>query len=231
MINFYIPTKGPDDWKGLLADPERHWRTGFSARALAHCWESAKGFPPEILQLFSHSGNPSFHDIEMLLAIPEHKVYMPPHGGHPSQNDLFVLAKDKDGQLITIMVEGKVSESFDKTVEDWHAQVSPGKIERLKFIKDQLALQLEIPSKLIRYQLLHRTVSAVIEAKRFNARSAVMLVHSFSQDDLWFEDYKAFLAMFGIQDASVGTLHFLGEKGGIAVYSGWARGEERFLRV
>jgi len=29
-------TRSPDDWKALLADPEKHWRTGFSTRTLAH---------------------------------------------------------------------------------------------------------------------------------------------------------------------------------------------------
>ena len=34
-----------------------------------------------------------------------------------------------------------------------------------------------------RYQLVHRTVSALIEARRFAARHAVMLVHLFGERD------------------------------------------------
>jgi hypothetical protein len=36
-------TTGPDDWKALLADPEKQWRVGYSARTLATCWEAAEG--------------------------------------------------------------------------------------------------------------------------------------------------------------------------------------------
>jgi hypothetical protein len=32
MTNILIPSRGPDDWKGFLAQPDLHWRTGFSAR-------------------------------------------------------------------------------------------------------------------------------------------------------------------------------------------------------
>ncbi len=49
----------------------------------------------------------------------------------------------------------------------------------------------------IRYQLLHRTASAVIVARRFNVRHAVMLVHSFHPDGLWLDDFWAFAASYG----------------------------------
>ena len=230
MTHFYVPTAGVEDWRRLLADPDKHWRTGFSARALAYAWETANGFPPEIQDLFTQSSNPAFHDAELLLAIPEHKVLLPPHGGHPSQNDLFALAKDHDGHLIALTIEGKVSESFDKTLARWNAEKSPGKEKRLTFIKETLALTQALPPT-IRYQLLHRTTSAILEAKRFGARSAIMIVQSFNQSDLGFDDYQVFLKMFGVPEASVGKLYSLTETQGIRVYSGWARGDEKFLRA
>ncbi len=104
MCHFYIPASGAEDWRKLLADPGKHWRSGFSARSLAYAWETAKGFPPEVLELFTNSGVPAFQSIELLLAIPEHKVFMPPYGGHPSQNDLFALARDGKGDLIAISI-------------------------------------------------------------------------------------------------------------------------------
>ena len=42
---FYISTDGPDDWRKLLAKTEIQWRTGYSAKTLAHCWEDAMDFP------------------------------------------------------------------------------------------------------------------------------------------------------------------------------------------
>jgi hypothetical protein len=230
MTYLYVPTSSVEDWRRLLADPEKQWRTGFSARALAYAWESANGFPPEIQALFARSSNPAFHGVELLLAIPEHKVLLPPYGRHPSQNDLFALARDHDGHLIALTVEGKVSESFDKTLAQWNIEKSPGKEKRLTFIKETLALAQELPPAM-RYQLLHRTASAVVEAKRFNARTAIMLVHSFNQSDLWLDDYQVFLTMFGIPEASVGNLYFLTETLGIRLWSGWVRGDEKFLRA
>jgi hypothetical protein len=229
MNRFYIPSSGVEDWRRLLADPEKHWRTGFSARSLAYAWESAKGFPPEIQDLFAHSDHP-FQNVELLLAIPEHKVLMPPYGGHPSQNDLFVLAKDSVGNLIALTIEGKVSESFGKILSEWNAEGSPGKLKRFAFIRETLGLTREIPET-IRYQLLHRTASAVLEAERFTAQLAVMVVHSFNQNNLWFDDYKTFLSLFGATDASPGKLQFLAEVHGIKIFSGWARGEEKFLQM
>jgi len=33
---FYRVINGPEDWKPLLAEPEKHWRTGYSAKTLAY---------------------------------------------------------------------------------------------------------------------------------------------------------------------------------------------------
>jgi hypothetical protein len=44
----------------------------------------------------------------------------------------------------------------------------------------------------LRYQLLHRAASAIYEAKRYRCRHALMLVHSFSLTQRWFEDFVAF---------------------------------------
>lgn len=48
MPSFYVPTRSPDDWRLLLADPDEQWKRGYSAHALARCWEGAKGFPASI---------------------------------------------------------------------------------------------------------------------------------------------------------------------------------------
>jgi len=51
MSRIFIPSNGPGDWRGLLADPEKHWARQYSARTLAHCWEDADGFPQEISRI------------------------------------------------------------------------------------------------------------------------------------------------------------------------------------
>ncbi len=219
----FVPTKGTDDWRNLLADPANQWRQNYSAKYLADSWEKSNGFPPEVVELFSTSGIPSFSGLELLLAFPEHRVDLPPGRRSPSQNDLFVIAKGADGGLISIMIEGKVNEPFDKTLREWKKRMSSGKTKRLSYLQDWLGLSADIPDKIM-YQLLHRTASALIEAKRFNAGSAVMLIHSFSESDRWFVDYQAFLSLFGIE-AVPGKLHFLKNTHGVALYSGWVRGD------
>ncbi len=225
MNKIYIPTQSPEDWKKLLAEPEKHWKDGYSAKTLAYCWQNANGFPPEISRIFNGSEYTELHDLELLLAFPEYQVFLPPITGHPSQNDLFVLARTQNEKLISMTIEGKVSEPFGHVMKKWYTALSVGKIERLKFIREHIGIKDELPEDL-RYQLLHRTASAVIEAKKFNVAIAVMLVHSFSKTDEWFGDYQLFLELYGINDVNVDRLYFLKTVSGIQLYSGWVKGEE-----
>jgi len=221
----YIPTTKPDDWQSLLADPEKHWRKGYSARALAFCWQEGNGFPPCVKRVFKKSGIDLFNNIEILLAIPEHKVSLP-GGSRPSQNDLFVLAKSND-ELISITVEGKVSEPFGETVSKWMKNQTPGRIKRLNFLCKELGIAVTDVTN-IPYQLLHRTASAILEAKKFSANHALMLVHSFSQKDEWFEDYASFSKLFDI-DTKINRVHSVSKIGDIQLYLGWIKGDPKYL--
>ena len=189
MGKILIPAVTPQDWQRLLAEPEKHWRSGYSAKTLAHCWQEADGFPSEIKTVLSKASE--FVDIEALLVIPEHQVPLP-GGSRPSQNDVWVLARTSS-DLVSIAVEGKVSEPFGPTINEWLSQQLPGKNKRLEFLCAKLGLACPPPMD-VRYQLLHLTVSAIIEAERFHAHHAVMIVHSFSQKDEWFENYERFLS-------------------------------------
>jgi hypothetical protein len=163
----------------------------------------------------------------LLLAIPEHKVYFPPRQGHPSQNDVFALGKAINGDLISIAVEAKVSEPFDLMVDEWIADPTRGKTERLEFLKHELGLDGRTIGH-IRYQLLHRLTSALLEAERFGAKYSVLVIHSFSQTDEWFDDFAAFLALYG-QEARVGKLAPLDIGKSTKVFAGWARGDASYL--
>ena len=122
-----------------------------------------------------------------------------------------------------------MSEPFGPTLEEWRKDASPGKEERLNFICKQLGLNPSPPDS-IRYQLLHRTASAVVEARRFNAAHAMMLVHSFSPSNEWFDDYNHLLALFGTTGAP-NTITPVGKRAGHFLYFAWVRGEERYLRM
>lgn len=91
MSKILIPTKSPEDWKASLAEPNKQWKSGYSARTLAYCWEEANGFPESVQLVFSKAGAP-FYDLEPLLILPEHKVPLP-GGQQPSQNDILDLGK------------------------------------------------------------------------------------------------------------------------------------------
>ena len=227
MSKTFVPATSVDQWKQLLADPDKQWRTGYSARTLAHCWQEADGLPASVHTVFCRWGAEPFNGLEVLLVLPEHQVPLP-GGSRPSQSDVWVLARGGT-DLVSIAVEGKVSEPFGPTLEDWRKDASLGKEKRLSFICKALGLN-HSPVDSIRYQLLHRTASAVVEARRFNAAHAMMLVHSFSPSDEWFDDYNQFLALFGTTGAP-DTITPVGHRAGLFLYFAWVRGEQRYLTM
>ena len=231
MSKFYIPASNPEDWQSLLADPDKHWKTGYSAKALAYCWQETDGFPAEIKKVFKNSSIAVFKDIEMLLAFPEFKVSLP-GGRKASQNDIFILAKGDD-QLISITVEGKVNEPFGEFIADWKLHDMGGKKVRLKFLCEMLRLEMNKINH-IRYQLLHRTASAVIEAKKFTAENALMLVHAFKKTEEYydqsFQDYCQFLGLFDVE-GKPDSIVSGGNIDGINLYFGWVKGNKRYLEM
>ena len=221
MAPILIPTQSPEDWRRLLAKPDLHWKAGYSAMTLARSWEAAAGLPPEVRDMFDASED--FRGLKPLLIIPEYKVPLP-GGRRDSQTDVFVLARRAEG-LVAVAVEGKVDEAFGPTVAERKTDSSAGVNERLKAISECLGLS-DVPES-TRYQLLHRTASAVLAARQFCAATAVMLVHSFSPTDRWFEDFSAFAGLFGAKPR-MGELTTVGRCGDVSLSIGWCRGDERF---
>jgi hypothetical protein len=222
MRKIYVPTLVPESWQALLADPEKQWKIGFSARAVAHSWEAANGLPPEIADLFGDGA-------ELLIALPEHKVSLG-DTGRPSQTDVFALVKSQN-KTIAVAIEGKVDESFGPTIKDWYVEPSPAKQQRLKFLCDQIEVKFEpINDHLhhLHYQLFHRTASAILEAERFKTDDAAMIVHSFSGEEKGFAAYAAFLGLFDLT-ASPGELVSKRLSSGRTLYFGWAKGNPIYL--
>jgi hypothetical protein len=135
--------------------------------------------------------------LEFLVGVPEYKVALP-GGQAASQTDLLVLARTSGDETAVIAVEGKVREPFgDNTVGDWRAAGGSGREQRLRFLREILALPDDEALAGQRYQLLHRTASPLIEAKRLNATHAVMLVHSFGGGNAWFDEFASFASALG----------------------------------
>jgi hypothetical protein len=226
MSRIYLSTTGSHEWQWLLASPGAHWKHGASAMALADSWEHADDWPAPVATTLAT--DPDLRDLELLCAMPEHEVPLP-GGSRPSQTDLFVLARRPEHDLVAIAVEGKAQEPFgDQTVAEWRAEESHGRDERLAYLLDVLGLSDDERLAPIRYQLLHRTASAIIEARRFAGGHAVMLVHSFSRADAWFEDFAAFAALYGAT-ASKGSTLSVCDFDDVALHLGWVSDTPRPL--
>ncbi len=225
MPRFFAPADNAADWQRLLADPVMHWKTGRSAKSIAYSWTEARGFPREVQAVLNASEAKCLHELEFIIGIPEHEVPLP-GGDRPSQNDVFVLAKGSDG-LVSIAIEGKVSEPFDKPVDKRFANPTPGESTRRECLLELLELNRNEVGE-IGYQLLHRTASAILEARRFGARHAVMLVHSFSQELQHFDDYTGFVGLYG-QTAEPNQLFEARQLGDITLYLGWVVGNAEYL--
>lgn len=223
MKRIMVPTDSAVDWKRFLAK-EYHWRAGYSAMSLAQSWESAHpSLPPEVSEALVSSGSPLLAEPALVLAVPEYQIDLP-GGTRPSQTDVLALARTTSG-LVAVAVEGKVDEAFGPTLGERRADPSPGVRQRIEWLQDKLGLP-EAPDA-IRYQLLHRTASAIIAAEQFDASAAVMLVHSFSPTGKWFDDFAAFARLYGI-DASVGSVNRVQVPGDTPLFLGWCKGDDRF---
>jgi len=202
MNDILIPTLGPTDWRRLLGDPDKHWVRGKSAFECAVSWELARrqerGLPDNVAHaLDSHDAT---RGARLLLGVPEHKVDIEGNG-HASQNDLWALLRLPSGTA-SMAVEAKSGEPFDKLVAEWlrDAPINSKKPQRLEALKKTLGIaQANLDG--IWYQLLHRTASPLLEAKRFNASVAIMLVQSFggAADGKSFKDFEKFCALMACQ--------------------------------
>jgi hypothetical protein len=187
----HVPLLKPEDIIPHLAKQELHWKAGYSAQELAVAWASSRNDFPEVVRKVLATA-PEYAEAEMIDGFFEREVELGSPGRN-SQTDLMVVAGLRD-ELGIIAVEGKVEESFADLVSDWNT--SSGKQRRLELLCESLGVHpAEVGS--VRYQLLHRAASAIYEAKRYRARHALMLIHSFSPTHRWFEDFAAFSSAMG----------------------------------
>lgn len=207
-----------EDIRKRLADPVKHWRKGYSAYELADKWVNADDFPQAVRQVMD--AYPLFDGARLIEAFFERKVELETPG-RPSQNDILVYAKLSNG-FLAIAVEGKVKEPFDKYV--FQKEMTPGVEARILNLCDRLEISADAVQS-IRYQLLHRTVSAVLEAERYGAEHALMLVQSFCASNTSFADYHDFATLLGFPENAIQINQILGFKqlGNVKLHLGWVR--------
>jgi len=215
----FVPSLGPSNWRAFLAEPFLHWRREKSAWELAVSWEVAaktnSGMPNEVGRALT--SNPDLAGAELLLAIPEHRVTLD-DDRRPSQSDLWVVLWTPKG-YVSVTIEAKAGEEFDKPIEQWLKQESNGKERRLAFLTRELGLT-EPPPGFVRYQLIHRTVAAILEARRCHFELALMLVQSFEEAPSSWSDYEKFANLLGVS-AIRGKITGPRQIDNISLYLGW----------
>ncbi len=194
----------------------------------AACWEENEPkLPGEITNVLEASGDKSLTSLELLAAIPEWEVDLP-GGTRPSQTDILAITRNKLG-LVILGVEAKVDEPFGPTLGEKKTNPSAGQLERITYLERKLGCASPLEDR-IRYQLLHRTVSAILTARSFHAGIAVMLVHSFSPDSRWREDFEAFAVAVGGKHLT-DDLYEIELSEGPRLIIGWCKGAEKYLSV
>jgi hypothetical protein len=220
LCRLNVPLKKPDDIIPHLAKREAHWADERSAKELAICWSNAgNDFPPAVKRLLISS--PDFHKAELVDGIFEREVDLGT-AGRNSQTDLMVVIGIEE-KLGVIAVEGKVDEPFGDLVSEWNDS-SDGKIKRLTALCSTLGLN---PNNVnhLRYQLLHRTVSAVYEAKRYRSDQALMLVHTFSPTNKWYSDFVTFADVMGLSFDSPEGISSSKHCEGVDIRLAWVKDE------
>ena len=221
------------DWADRLARGDVHWRVGHSARALALSWTEARGVPPEVSSALA-----DFAGLTLVRALVEHPVSVGGVGGR-SKTDIMAIARSGSGTVV-MAVEGKGdSDNFGLPCGKW---LRAGKFPRshenrcrrltccanlLPQLVSARALD-EVP-----IQLVHRTASAVLTARRESASDAVLVVHAFLQqredDDAHYAGFERFVQAFGVQPER-NLRVALGSAGGVLVHAAWVDGDPKYLQ-
>jgi hypothetical protein len=196
MNRLYVPSDGTCSWRMRLAEPSLHWKRGASALELAVSWEIAartdRGLPVAVAEVLD--AHEITRNAQLLFGVPEHRVSLP-GGSRASQTDLWAVLKGAAG-WISVAVEGKAREPFGPTVNEWLQEASAGKRTRLDMLCQTLGVP-AINASDLRYQLFHRTASAVLEATRIGAGTAMLLVHNFYPASTAWTDYQLFVELLG----------------------------------
>jgi hypothetical protein len=226
MKRIFVPTQGGVDWQRLLAKPGLHWKKGASAMTAAAAWEAAAGnLPVEIAGLLASTNEPGLLSLRLLAAMPEWQVAL--HGGETTSNtDVLAVCRNDEG-LCVVAVEAKVLEDFGPRLQEKRHNASSGQVRRLEFLHELLGVDHFEDS--IRYQLLHRTASALLTAREFHARVAVMLVHAFGTPVQRKSDFIEFCTAMGATVVVPGV--WKAPALGPALYLAWCDGQTKFLEV
>ena len=215
ITRLHLPLTEPEDIVRHLGHQEQHWKAGRSAHALTLLWAKENGLPRSIRSILQ--AHPTFQSAELIDGFLERQVDIG-SAGRPSQTDLLAII-GLEQHIAVVAIEGKAGEPFGDLVSNW-LDGSDTKTKRLEVLCRTLGLSTEEALPL-RYQLLHRTASAIYEAKRYRTDLAVMLVHNFGKEQSGYLDFCAFARALGAKELNPGVLCGPFARNNVSLYIGW----------
>jgi len=214
---FFLQIEKPEDVVPGLAKGALHWKAGSSAYELAHRWIGAGGIPDTVRKVLDTCS--PFSSAEITEGVFERKVNLR-SPGTDSQTDLMALVRVR-GDYAVIAVEGKVKESFGPLVGEWKKNTRRWQ-PRLEALCRVLGLNGQGCDDL-RYQLLHRTASALFEAEERACPMAMMLVHSFCPEDSSLSDFLEFARRMGMPMSGANEVSPPKRCGDVEIRLAWVR--------
>ena len=193
-----------------------HWKEGRSAKSLADSWFAANDIPADVRAVLDQAAE--YRGATLIDAFLERCTDLEDGRATPSQTDLLAILATRGG-LAVMGVEAKVTESFGPVVEEW---LDGGDSKELRLQRLCAQLGLNRTSALpLRYQLLHRTVAAMLEARRYRTSRALMIVQSFCPQRTGFGDFAAFVEALGYGAMEADRLSASRELGDMDLRLGW----------
>jgi hypothetical protein len=168
-----------DQWKSLTAHHSNERR---SAYLVGQRWLGSSGeFPPAIKRVIMASA--SMQSLRPAFSVAEHITVLDTFTA-PSRTDLMVYCRNGTHEKAVIALEGKMTENFDEQSRCEATPKWPGTSatfrspdQRRQATSVEMAFQspglILYDRSTLRYQLIHRTVDALLEAKHIGARSAI----------------------------------------------------------
>lgn len=217
LTRIAVPLLTPEDVIPHLGKPT-HWKQGRSAKSVADSWFQANDLPERVRAVVEQSEE--LMGAELVDSWMERCTDLGDKRGSATQTDLLAILGVGD-ELAVMAVEAKVTESFGPLVSEWIGEGGEGKEDRLQRLCDLLGFDRACVGDL-RYQLFHRTAAAILEARRYRANKAVLMVHSFCPDATGLADFVAFYERMGIIGAGRDRLSAPKTVAGVTLWIGWA---------
>jgi hypothetical protein len=201
----------------LPVDKRHHYRDGYSMAETAKAWVEACGRVPSTVVALVGTD---------VLDVAYFEYPTKVWGGGISMTDVMALVPNG-----AVAVEGKARETFGEYVWQWLSKEKrkdkPSPSHRMRQIERYAEAFRLKPNQLfeIRYQLLHRTLSAALAARKHRLERAWMVVQSFARLDC--DNHMGNRSDFDRYRSAVGDSPVIA---GVEVRLGWVDDQDRVLR-